>query len=124
MKKITIYFKNDASTGLQPETFTMEIPDFMSEWTETEEALNDYIEEKRKQIKELYTEFQGEPVTQVLFQWEVEELERQCCPIEEDTYNQILKEEEMEEWEKYEPSQIPKPGWVLCSDGLYRDLPY
>lgn len=74
MKKITIYFKNDSSTGLQPETFTMEIPDFMSEWTETEEMLVEYIEEKRKQIKELYTEFQGEPVTQVLFQWEVEEL--------------------------------------------------
>lgn len=96
MKTITttIFFENDFSVGLKFETYTMEIPDFISEWTETEEMLVEFIEEKRKQIKELYMEFRSENVTQVLFQWEIEGL---VLRLEEDTCDQILKEGQDEE---------------------------
>lgn len=139
MIKITIHFKNDPSVGLQPETYEMQVPDFREGWTETPEMLKTYIGEKRNEIAEMYDDFQGESYCSVMFQWELEEFEKEELSIEE-KYGTIEDNNEgYDQWEKEQeednndsrlgqlvieqqglPSQVPVPGWLLCDDGLYR----
>jgi hypothetical protein len=55
--KVTIYFSADPSVGIFPYSYEMEIPTFD----------NEYREEIRKQIKDLYTELDGEFITKIIF---------------------------------------------------------
>jgi hypothetical protein len=114
MITVTIIFKvYNPPLGYTLESYEMEIPDFREDWTETVEELGKFVEEKRQQIIEIYDDLQGENYIQVLFQWELEEMEKQ----HNDEFFKTLDADTI-------PSQTPKLGWTLCSDGLYRDLPY
>jgi hypothetical protein len=67
--EITVIFPNDPSVGLQPVHYLLQAPDFRRDWTETEQELKVYVEQKRKEISDLYTEFGGEHC-RVLFSFE------------------------------------------------------
>lgn len=88
--EITIIFRNDPTVGLMGEYYNMLIPDFRANWTETEEELDKYIQEKRIQIKEMYEEFQGDSKAQVLYSFEIEEMfdqnvENLCKELDDET---------------------------------------
>lgn len=54
MLKATIYCANDPGVGLYPEYFTMELPDFVASWVDTDQELFDYMDELKERIKKLY----------------------------------------------------------------------
>lgn len=54
---VTIYFGGDYSVGISSYSFSMEIPNFEEEWRE----------DTRKRIKELYTELDGEFTPIIIF---------------------------------------------------------
>lgn len=60
MKKVLIYFAGDSSVGINPYFYTMEIPEFEEE----------YREEIRKSILELYESLDGEFKPKVFFDGE------------------------------------------------------
>lgn len=73
--EVTIHFINHGpSVRDYTETYNMTLPDFRIDWTETDEVLKDFIEEKRRNIQSLYNEFgNGEP--QVKFSFELNHIE-------------------------------------------------
>jgi hypothetical protein len=58
--EIYVTFPNDSSVGLQPVHYLLQAPDFRTDWTETEQELKTYIEEKRQEIQTIYQEYGGE----------------------------------------------------------------
>lgn len=76
MIQAIIFFANDPSVGWQSETFTMQIPDFREDFTETEEMLKKCTEQIRNDIKAVYDMMYGESYCTVKFSFELPEYDK------------------------------------------------